>query len=124
MTVKKLKSNVNEELKEKHNEMSLVMMINRIQSPEDYAEFLRTSRNYVDEIYDGTPEDIRDVYREILWSLFQKMHVPVEEAREKLAEMEESGMGYLFENANKNERRRITGKRSERGHWIMPAGQG
>ena len=26
--------------------------------------------------------------------------MPVEEAREKLAEMEESGMGYLFENAN------------------------
>ncbi len=90
----------NEELKEKHNEMSLVMMINRIQSPEDYTEFLRSSREYVDEIYEGTPEDIRAVYREILWSLFQKMHVPVEEAREKLAEMEESGMGYLFENAN------------------------
>ncbi len=54
----------------------------------------------MDEIYEGTPEDIRAVYREILWSLFQKMHVPVEEAREKLAEMEESGMGYLFENAN------------------------
>ncbi len=90
----------NEELKKKHNEMSLVMMINRIQSPEDYTEFWETSRDYVDEIYDGTPEEIRGVYREILWSLFQKMNVPVEEAREKLAEMEESGMGYLFENAN------------------------
>ncbi len=90
----------NEELKKKHNEMSLVMMINRIQSPEDYTEFLRSSRGYVDEIYDGTPEEIREVYREILWSLFRKMNVPMEEAREKLAEMEESGMGYLFENAN------------------------
>ncbi len=90
----------NEELKKKHNEMSLVMMINRIQSPEDYTEFLSSSREYVDEIYEGTPEEIRGVYREILWSLFQKMHVPVEEAREKLAEVEESGMGYLFENAN------------------------
>ncbi len=91
----------NEDLKEKHNEMSLVMMLNRIQSAEDYTEFLESSREYVDEIYDRTPEDIRAVYREVLWALFQKMNVPVEEAREKLAKMEENGMGYLFADMEK-----------------------
>ena len=91
----------NEDLRKKHNEMSLVMMINRIQSAEDYTEFLESSREYVDEIYNGTAADIRAVYREVLWALFQKMNVPVEEAREKLAKMEVNGMGSLFADMEK-----------------------
>ena len=91
----------NEELKEKHNEMSLVMMINRTQSPEDYTEFLESSREYMDEIYNGTTEDIRKVYQEVLCALLQKMNVPEEEAREKLAEMEEKGVGTLFADMDK-----------------------
>ncbi len=88
----------NEELKKNQNEMSLVMMINRIQTPKDYTEFLESSKEYANEIYEGTSADIQAVYREVLWTLLRKMKVPVEEARQYLAEMEESGMGYLFEN--------------------------
>ncbi len=91
----------NEDLKKKHNEMSLVMMLNRIQSPEDYTEFLKSTKGYLDEIYSKTSEDIRRVYQDVLWTLFQKMNVPAEEAREKLAEMEESGMGSLFADMEK-----------------------
>ncbi len=70
----------------RENEMSLVMMINRIQSPEDFSELLDTSREYVDEIYNGSPADIRAIYQDILWSLLRKMNVPVEESDRKLEE--------------------------------------
>ena len=88
-------------LMEKHNEMSLVMMINRIQSPEDFTELVNISKEYVDEIYNGSPADIKEVYQDILWSLFQKMNVPVDEARDKMARLEDGGMGELFANMEK-----------------------
>ena len=91
----------NAALMEKHNEMSLVMMINRIQSPEDFTELVNISKGYVDEIYDGSPADIKAIYREILWSLFQKMNVPVNEAVDKMAKLEDSGMGSLFASMEK-----------------------
>ena len=91
----------NDDLKKRQNEMSLVMMINRIQSPEDFTELINTSRDYVDEIYNGSTEDIRSVYQDILWSLFQKMNVPAEEARDKMAKLEDGGMGNLFASMEK-----------------------
>ncbi len=91
----------NDDLKKKHDEMSLVMMINRIQSPKDFADLINTSRDYVDEIYNRSTADIRAVYKDILWTLLRKMNVPVEEARDKLARLEENGMGYLFASMEK-----------------------
>ncbi len=77
------------------------MMINRIQNPEDFTDLINTSRDYVDEIYNRSTADIRAVYKDILWTLLRKMNVPVEEARDKLARLEESGMGYLFASMEK-----------------------
>ncbi len=91
----------NDDLKKRRNEMSLVMMINRIQSPEDFTELINTSRDYVDEIYNDSTADIKAVYQDILWALLQKMNVPVEEAREKMAGLEDNGMGKLFASMEK-----------------------
>ncbi len=91
----------NDDLKKRKNEMSLVMMINRIQNPEDFTELINTSRDYVDEIYNRSATDIKAIYQEILWALLRKMNVPVEEAREKLARLEDSGMGNLFASMEK-----------------------
>ena len=55
----------------------------------------------MDRIYSRSTEDIREVYQDILWGLFRKMNVPVEEARDKLARLEEGGMGYLFASMEK-----------------------
>ena len=90
-----------DDLKKKRNEMSLVMMINRIQNPEDFTELINSSREYVDEIYNRSTADIKAVYKDILWTLLRKMNVPVEEARDKLARLEESGMGNLFASMEK-----------------------
>lgn len=90
-----------EELESRHDEMSLVMLINRIQSPGDYSEFFEKSKEYAVSVYDNASEDIKQVYSEIIWSLMMKMNIPVEEARELMEQLEVGGMGYLFENAEK-----------------------
>ncbi len=43
----------------------------------------------------------RSIYQDILWSLFRKMNVPAEEARDKMAKLEDGGMGNLFASMEK-----------------------
>ncbi len=91
----------NEELSMKQDEMSLVMLINKIQSAEDLAGFREISEELVESIYGNAPEEIKEIYKNILWSLLMKLRVPHEEAKEILDEIGGHGMGYLFENMDK-----------------------
>ncbi|MGO5544005.1 Rpn family recombination-promoting nuclease/putative transposase [Blautia sp. HCP3S3_H10_1] len=107
----------NEELSKKHDEMSLVMLINKIQTPKDYEEFCKVSEQLVNSIYGNAPEEIKEIYRDILWSLLMKMNVPSEDARELMGEIGGCGMGYLFENMEKMDiqaERRNTQREKER----------
>ena len=56
----------NEELREKHDEMSLVMLINKIQTPEDLNEFRNLSVALLDSVYGSAPEEIKEIYRKII----------------------------------------------------------
>ena len=107
----------NEELSRKHDEMSLVMLINKIQTPEDYEEFRKVSGDLINSIYGNAPEEIKEIYQNILWSLLMKMNVPGEEARELMGEIGGRGMGFLFENMEKMDiqaERRNTQREKER----------
>ena len=107
----------NEELSNKRDEMSLVMLINKIQTPEDYGEFRKVSEELINSIYGNAPEEIKKIYRDILWSLLIKMNVPSEDAREIMGEIGGRGMGYLFENMEKMDiqaERRNTQREKER----------
>lgn len=88
----------NEELSEKHDEMSLVMLINKIQTEEDLSEFRKVSEEMVESIYGNAPDEIKEIYKKILWSLLMKLKVPNEEASNIIGEIGGRGMGYLFEN--------------------------
>ena len=57
-----------------HDEMSLVMLINKIQSAEDLAEFRKISEEIVDNIYGNAPEEIkeRDALRKEYLANFRK----------------------------------------------------
>ena len=88
----------NEELSKKHDEMSLVMLINKIQSAEDLSEFRKVSEEMVESIYGNAPDEIKEIYKKILWSLLMKLKVPNEEASNIIGEIGGHGMGYLFEN--------------------------
>lgn len=91
----------NEELSMKRDEMSLIMMINKIQTPEDCENFRKLSEDLVNSIYGNAPQAIKEIYQKILWALLIKMNVPVDEAEEMMGEIGGRGMGYLFENMEK-----------------------
>ena len=107
----------NEELSEKHDEMSLVMLINKIQTEEDLSEFRKVSEEMVESIYGNAPDEIKEIYKKILWSLLMKLKVPNEEASNIIDEIGGRGMGYLFENMDEMDiqaERRNTAKEKQR----------
>ena len=88
-----------EELKGRHNEMSLIMMINKIQDAKDFHQFRKTAMEYMEDIYQNTSEEIRDLILRVIWGLLMKMAVPEEEAAELIKNVKEhKDMGILFEN--------------------------
>ena len=88
----------NEELSKKHDEMSLVMLINKIQSSEDIEEFRKVSETMVNSPYVDVSDEKKEVYKKILWYLLMKMKVLSENSRELMGGIGGRGMGYLFEN--------------------------
>ena len=107
----------NEELSEKHDEMSLVMLINKIQTEEDLSEFRKVSEEMVESIYGNAPDEIKEIYKKILWSLLMKLKVPNEEASNIIDGIGGRGMGYLFENMDEMDiqaERRNTAKEKQR----------
>lgn len=72
--------------------------INKIQSAEDLSEFRKVSAEMVESIYGNAPDEIKEIYKKILWSLLMKLKVPNEETSNIIGEIGGCGMGYLFEN--------------------------
>ena len=73
-------------------------MINKIQTEEDLSEFRKGSEEMVESVYGNAPDEIKEIYKKILWSLLMKLKVPNEEASNIIGEIGGHGMGYLFEN--------------------------
>ena len=81
------------------------------------AESKRLLDLMINSIYSNAPEAIKEIYKNILWTLLIKMNVPVDEAREMMGEIGGRGMGYLFENMEKMDiqaERRNTQRERER----------
>lgn len=91
----------NEELLNRENEMSFLMMINRIQNKEDLEAFLRVEQSRVKGIVDKASPQVLEIIAETIWSLCMKMNVPLDEAEECVRKVKERNMGYLFENMEK-----------------------
>ena len=108
----------NEELLIHEDEMSLLMMINRIQTPQDFSDFLRSNQYEIREIMERASENIVQIIVNSLWALFMKMQVSVSEATDCLRKMIGGGsMGNWFENMepmNIQEERANTKRERER----------
>lgn len=81
--------------------MSLLMLLNKIQSAEDFQKFMEASPKQIDAILKKTQQNIRDIIKDTMYSLFMKMQVPPDEAKQYVDLIEECRMGYLFENMEK-----------------------
>ena len=112
-----LKDYSNEELLEKADEISLVMLINKLQSAEDVEKFRRISPQKLEEILKETPKHLLDIIGNVLLAFLLKENVPVEEAQDLVGKVREKKMGMLFENMEKmdiQEERRKTAEQCRR----------
>lgn len=88
----------NDELLEKKDEMSLIMLFNRIQTEEDLREFLKIPAKQLDDIIKESPKEIIDIIASVMRSLCERMNVANEEKEECVRKVVNRQMGYLFEN--------------------------
>ncbi len=89
----------NEELLLHEDEMSLLIMINRIQTPQDFTDFINSNQEEIRGIVEHASESIVRTIVNALWALFMKMQVSVSEATACLRKVIGGGqMGNWFEN--------------------------
>ena len=91
----------NEELLSRADEMSLLMLINKIQSAEDFSQFIGLPQEQVRKIVEKAPEHVLDIIVSTIWSLCRKMNVPEKDAKQYVEKVRDRQMGYLFENMEK-----------------------
>lgn len=107
----------NEELLSKEDEISLVMLINKVQRAEDFQELSRISGGRMNEIVQKAPFDVMEIIITEIQSFCARLHMPQEEAEEIIKEVRGGNMGYLFENMEKMdiqlERRRTEEQRKK-----------
>ena len=88
----------NQELLQRKDVMSLIMLLNKIQSPQDLSEVRRMSTENMDDILENSPQHVIDILVSVIRTLCKRINATPEEA-EGLVEIVRSGsMGYLFEN--------------------------
>ena len=89
----------NEELLIHEDEMSLLMMINRIQTPQDFTDFINSNQGEIRGILARASENIIQIIVNALWALFMKMQVSVFEATDCIRIIiGGDSMGNWFEN--------------------------
>lgn len=100
----------NEELLAKGDEISLAMLINKIQSFEDMSAFTCLPEEQLASILRDTPEYLLGTLADVLRALLYHMNLPENEVESAVAKIKERKMGLLFENAKLDileERRKV-----------------
>lgn len=91
----------NDELLHNDDEMSLLMMLGKAQTPEDIHNLVNADQDKVTRIIQRAPEQILELIADTVWNLCMKMNVPQNEAEECVKKVRERQMGYWFENMEK-----------------------
>lgn len=106
----------NEELLAKGDEISLAMLINKIQTFEDLSAFTGLPEKQLESILKDTPEYLLGTLTDILRALLYHMNLPENEVEGAVAKIKERKMGLLFENAKldiQEERRKVEAERQK-----------
>lgn len=100
----------NEELLARGDEISLAMLINKIQTFEDMLAFTGLPEEQLERILKDTPEYLLGTLADVLRALLYHMNLPEKEVEGAVAKIKERRMGLLFENAKldiQEERRKV-----------------
>lgn len=106
----------NEELLAKGDEISLAMLINKIQTFEDMSAFTGLPEEQLERILRDTPEYLLGTLADVLRALLYHMNLPENEVEGAVAKIKERKMGLLFENAKldiQEERRKVEVERQK-----------
>ena len=87
-----------QELLDKQDEISLIMLINKLQSLKDISSFRSLPADRLDAILKSSPDHIVDIIANILRAFLLRSNVPVDEAEEVVGKVKEKDMGLLFAN--------------------------
>lgn len=88
----------NEELIARGDEISLAMLINKIESVEDMEALTSLPDERIEEILKDTPEYLLDIMGKLLRALLYSMNLKEEETENAVSKIKERKMGRLFEN--------------------------
>ncbi len=84
------------EILEKDNELSLVMLINRLKNTEEYKS-LKLPEGYLDGIAKKAPADVLEVIALVVAVMLRGLHVPEDELQDFTDQIRRGKMGRLFE---------------------------
>ena len=87
----------NEELIGKKDELSLVMLVDKLQSAADFRTLKDLPEGYLEEIARESPESVLKLIGKILAVLLVRLNVPKEEVEEFTDRIERREFGMLFE---------------------------
>ena len=94
-----LKDYSNAEIMEKKDELSIIMMISKLQKAADFTKVSKEiSADYLNDITSKSPEYLLDIIAQIVEILLLKINVPREEAEAFSSRVKERHMGELFAN--------------------------
>ena len=87
----------NEELMKKRDELSILMLIDKLKSAGDYARLNEEmEEEYLKTVLDGSPEYLLKLMSEIVETFLSKLNIPQEEVDVFAGKIKERKMGELF----------------------------
>ncbi len=91
----------NEELLEHSDEMSLIMLLNKIQNSADLSRFFKIPPEAINQIVEKSPEAVIDIIVMVIQALCMKVGVSRADTEECVKKVRTRDMGYLWENMEK-----------------------
>ena len=90
-------SYTNEELIEKKDELSLIMLINKLRKSEDFKSLQGISAEYFDELSDKTPEYLLELISKIIAVFLYRLNVPRKEVEQFTDQIKGGEFQMLFD---------------------------
>ena len=94
-----LKDYSNEEIKKRQDELSLLMLVSKLQEAADLARLTEeVSPAYIEEVTAHSPKHLLELISQIMEAFLSKLNVPEEEMSVFTEQIKERRMGELFSN--------------------------
>ena len=92
-----LNSYTKSELIEKQDELSLVMLINKLQDASEFKD-LELPEDYLKDLSENTPDEVLEIISKVITVMLRKLNLEENEILDFTDQMRERKMGELFEN--------------------------